>query len=87
MLHQSQPKFNLHIVYVHWKDACSAERNQVMLIYLKWFYDIGGIDDHHCLNFLFIMTDWSVWVAKQVKSLTSNCKSNIIHNILSELSS
>jgi hypothetical protein len=29
---------------------------------LKWeviahFVDIGGIDDHHCLNFLFIMKE------------------------------
>jgi hypothetical protein len=22
---------------------------------IVWFVDIGGIDDHHCLNFLFIM--------------------------------
>jgi hypothetical protein len=32
----------------------------VQLIQLRWegivcFVDIGGIDDHHCLNFLFIM--------------------------------
>ena len=23
-----------------------------------WFVDIGGIDDHHCLNFLFIIIVW-----------------------------
>ena len=33
------------------------------------FVDIGGIVDHHCLNFLFIMTIWNVIIIPHIKDV------------------
>jgi hypothetical protein len=35
----------------------------------------GGIDDHHCLNFLFIMYNYSLWIPNDDQYLNSICHS------------
>ena len=45
------------------------------------FIDIGGIDDHHCLNFLFI-TNTTVLQSEGVRIIEFNVTFNFISVIL-----
>jgi len=40
------------------------------------FVDIGGIVDHHCLNFLFIMTIWNVIIIPHIKDVEGGSRWN-----------
>ena len=51
----------------------------VQWVQLRWevivhFVDIGGIDDHHCLNFLFLTYFFSYWWPIQMKVALNTIK-------------